>query len=78
MAGDYAVPGLPMRAPSGDVFTYDEAMRRLADAMEALPTYVTPATASALQATENMWRRIEVDGLLTGGEVAELLNLDAT
>lgn len=78
MAADYSVPGLPMRSPSGETFTYDEAMRQLADALEALPTYVTPQTASALQATENLWRRVEVDGFLTGREVADLLELDST
>lgn len=75
MTDDYKVPGLPMRTPAGRIFTYAEAMENLAAAMERLPTYVTPQTASGIQATENFWRRIEVDGLLTGGEVAKILQL---
>lgn len=78
MASDHSVPGLPRRTPAGDRFTYDEAVLQLADAMENLPTYVTPQTASALQATENLWRRVEVDGLLTSSEVNILLGLDPT
>src|SRR5690606_26787832 len=75
---DSSVPGLPMRTPEGEKFTYNEATGDLAEAMENLPTYVTPATASSLQGTENLWRRIEADGLLTSDEVTALLGLDYT
>ncbi|TFC83312.1 hypothetical protein E3T23_02785 [Cryobacterium cheniae] len=42
--------------------------------MAANPTAVSPQLARSLQATENMWRSISAEyGLLTSGQVAELL-----
>jgi hypothetical protein len=47
---------------------------RLRRAMAASPDVVSPQLARSLQATENMWRSIATEfGLLTSGQVAELL-----
>ena len=47
---------------------------RLRRAMEASPDVVSPQLARSLQATENLWRSIAAEfGLLTSGQVAELL-----
>jgi hypothetical protein len=47
----------------------------LAAALAKLPGTVTPETARALQATENIWRRIDAEwGLWTARQVAETLS----
>jgi hypothetical protein len=67
---------MPLRTRTGEPFVYNDAALLLADTMAKLPTFVTPQTARALQATENLWRRVESDhGLWTSRAVAELLGL---
>lgn len=74
MGYDTSADGLPLRNRAGERFAYHDAARQLADAMAELPGFVTPSTARALQATENLWRTIELDhGLLTSRAVADLL-----
>ena len=51
------------------------SVQAMASALTKLPTAATPATARALQATENVWRELdERYGLLTSTEVAALLS----
>ena len=53
---------------------YRGAVDSLERALVMLPTVVDPATARAVQATENVWRRIDTDfGLLSSSEVSSLL-----
>lgn len=74
MGYDVSAGGLPLRTRTGEPFAYKDAERLLADTLAKLPTFVTPQTAAAIQATENLWRRVEFDhGLLTGRAVAALL-----
>lgn len=50
------------------------AVQRLASAVGSLPTVVDPATARAVQATENVWRQLDAEfGLLSSSEVGQLL-----
>jgi hypothetical protein len=50
------------------------SVRALRRAMAASPGVVTPQLARSLQATENHWRNMGAEcGLLTSGQVAELL-----
>ena len=52
----------------------EPGVRRLRRAMAASPDVVSPQLARSLQATENVWRSIAAEfGLLTSGQVAELL-----
>jgi len=57
-----------------NVLVYRGAVDSLQRAMVTLPTVVDPATARAVQATENVWRRVEGEfGLLSSSEVSALL-----
>lgn len=74
MGYDVSAGGLPLRTRTGAPLAYSTASRQLADAMAKLSGFVTPTTAGALQATENLWRRVEFDhGLFTSRAVAELI-----
>lgn len=53
---------------------YKDSVEQLEAALVALPTTTDPATARAVQATENVWRRIGSEfGLLSSSEVSGLL-----
>lgn len=57
-----------------NVLVYRSAVDSLERALVTLPTVVDPATARAVQATENVWRRIATEfGLLSSSEVSSLL-----
>lgn len=57
-----------------NVLVYRGAVSSLERALGTLPTTVDPATARAVQATENIWRRIESEfGLLSSAKVGALL-----
>ena len=53
---------------------FEDSVRVLRRAMAANPAAVSPQLARSLQATENAWRSMGAQfGLLTSGQVAELL-----
>ena len=57
-----------------NALVYRGAVGSLERALVTLPTVVDPSTARALQATENVWRRVETEfGLLSSSEVSTLL-----
>ncbi|WP_165310890.1 hypothetical protein [Microbacterium protaetiae] len=57
-----------------DTLVHRRATDVLASAMGSLATAVDPATARAVQATENVWRQIDTEfGLLSSSEVGGLL-----
>ncbi|MBM7470846.1 hypothetical protein [Subtercola frigoramans] len=58
-----------------DIVHARQGISALAPALVTLPGTTSPAVARALQATENVWRDIEVEfGLLSSTEVAEMLS----
>ena len=57
-----------------NALVYRGAVDSLERALGALPTAVDPATARSVQATENVWRRVETEfGLLSSSQVSSLL-----
>ena len=68
------MPGTEHPAEHTTTAVPEDGVRVLRLAMAANPTAVSPQLARSLQATENMWRSISAEyGLLTSGQVAELL-----